>query len=92
VVTLIQESGSGGRGRRCDARCYQAKRPKCRCVCGGRNHGVGLAQAQANMREDWERAVPALRQINLLIEGRGGNESNREAHKGSGQQSSHRAP
>lgn len=30
----------------CDARCYDATRPDCTCVCRGVNHGVG-----------WERAA-----------------------------------
>jgi len=25
--------------RQCNARCYNAKHPKCRCICGGENHG-----------------------------------------------------
>jgi hypothetical protein len=38
-----------GRGRRCDARCYDGASPRdaCRCICGGRNHGVGLRRAAA---------------------------------------------
>ena len=27
---------------RCDATCYNAKGHKCRCVCGGINHGASL--------------------------------------------------
>ena len=34
--------------RRCDARCHKATKPRCRCICGGVNHGVGLDQARAN--------------------------------------------
>jgi len=29
----------------CDARCYNAKWFTCSCICGGKNHGVGLRQA-----------------------------------------------
>lgn len=31
---------------RCDARCYDAKSSpdKCRCICGGKNHGIGLSK------------------------------------------------
>ena len=36
---------------RCDERCYNAKHPKCECICGGRNHGVGLLQALQNNLE-----------------------------------------
>ena len=32
----------------CDARCHTAKGPKCKCICGGINHGVGLRQAIEN--------------------------------------------
>jgi len=35
----------GGKKRRCDARCYSAKRDKCRCICGGTHHGMGLDKA-----------------------------------------------
>ena len=37
--------------RRCDARCHNARKPRCRCICGGVNHGVGLDQARANTKE-----------------------------------------
>lgn len=49
-MTLITAGNSEGE-RRCDGRCYDAKGPHCDCVCGGRNHGVGLQQAQENTRE-----------------------------------------
>ncbi len=31
----------------CGARCYDAKSSpeKCICICGGKNHGVGLSKA-----------------------------------------------
>lgn len=45
-MTLIQV----GTRRRCDARCYDARHPKCDCVCGGANHGVGLDKAVHNTR------------------------------------------
>lgn len=38
-------------GRRCDEACYNAKRLGCHCICGGRNHGLGLEHALANQRE-----------------------------------------
>lgn len=44
---------------RCDARCYEAEGGECDCICGGRNHGVGLKRAVENnrelFREDLER-------------------------------------
>lgn len=33
---------------RCDARCYEAKGPTCKCICGGMNHGKGLDSAIRN--------------------------------------------
>lgn len=47
MSTIITQT-SGGRTRRCDAKCYNAKGRKCRCICGGLNHGVGLNQAAIN--------------------------------------------
>jgi len=29
----------------CDAACYDNDKPHCRCICNGRNHGVGLHHA-----------------------------------------------
>ncbi len=39
-------------GRRCDERCYDAKFRFCRCACGGKNHGRGLAHALREVRLD----------------------------------------
>ncbi|WP_242890889.1 hypothetical protein [Actinomadura litoris] len=43
---------------RCDLKCYGAHTEvaACECICGGMNHGVGLARAEANTRassNDW---------------------------------------
>ena len=32
----------------CDERCYDAKGMTCSCICGGKNHGMGLKQALIN--------------------------------------------
>ena len=34
-----------GRRQSCDETCYNAGDAHCRCVCGGRNHGVGIRRA-----------------------------------------------
>ncbi len=49
MTTLLEARKSDGTllGR-CDARCYDATSATCLCICGGRNHGVGLKQAAAN--------------------------------------------
>lgn len=48
MTTLMMERAAR---RRCDARCYQAKRSECVCVCGGLNHQAGFKQAMNNMRQ-----------------------------------------
>lgn len=51
--------------QRCDQRCYTSVTNRCKCLCGGRNHGKGLATARANansllpqMESDWNDAHP----------------------------------
>jgi hypothetical protein len=51
MATLIEVYNSYGCIGRCDARCYDAKEPECKCICGGVNHGVGLKRAIEFSRE-----------------------------------------
>ena len=51
MTTLISYQSAGGDQGRCDAKCYDAHEPDCDCICGGRNHGAGLAEAVGNTRE-----------------------------------------
>jgi len=56
MTTLIAVYNSEGCVGRCDAKCYDATGMDCQCVCGGENHGAGLAKAAANtaeMAESW---------------------------------------
>jgi len=48
MTTLISAHNGDGCIGRCDARCYNAKGERCRCICGGRNHGVGREKAANN--------------------------------------------
>jgi len=50
MATLIQLHNPFGPIGRCDARCYNATHPRCDCVCGRRNHGVGYKNALQNTR------------------------------------------
>lgn len=52
MPTIITATSGNGKTRRCDARCYNARGKKCTCICGGRNHGVGLNQA-ISQSADW---------------------------------------
>ena len=40
MVTVMTEETSGGVKRSCNARCHNAKKPKCKCICHGRYHGT----------------------------------------------------
>ena len=56
MATLIRVSSSDGCNRCCNAMCYNAKTPICKCICQGANHGVGLTRALDNCRlmaEEW---------------------------------------
>ena len=48
---MIAVYNSDGCIGRCDAKCHNATGPRCTCVCGGKNHGCALKQAQPN---SWE--------------------------------------
>ena len=41
MAVLMEEIHSDGSRRQCNARCHNAKKPKCRCICGGHFHGAG---------------------------------------------------
>jgi hypothetical protein len=50
-MTLIAVYTSEGCIGCCDAKCYNATEPACDCICGGANHGAGLAQAIDHTRQ-----------------------------------------
>ena len=62
MATLIAVYNSEGCQGRCDARCYEAISSECDCICGGRNHGVGLDQAANNTRELADRWIENYKQ------------------------------
>jgi len=47
---------------RCDAKCHDAEGTHCDCICGGANHGAGLAQAMANTREKFHEWIERWKQ------------------------------
>ncbi len=63
AILIEVRNGSRVVGR-CDAQCYNVAKPHCDCICGGINHGVGLAKAQAAtpaIAEDHIRQIAARR-------------------------------
>lgn len=67
MPALITAYRGGKAIGRCDATCYTARvvsADRCRCVCGGANHGVGLSQAFENthaLQGDWRVAYRKTR-------------------------------
>lgn len=57
MTTLIAQYNSDGCVGRCDAKCYDAKKPGCDCICGGMNHGAGAKTAAANTAELADRWI-----------------------------------
>jgi hypothetical protein len=55
LITAVDENGKVI--RKCDARCYNAKGEHCKCVCGGRNHGLGLDAARERILKEREAIV-----------------------------------
>jgi hypothetical protein len=51
MTTVLAVYNSEGCVGRCDARCHHAHGKSCTCICGGKNHGVGLEQAIQNNHE-----------------------------------------
>lgn len=41
MATLMSWHSSSGEQHRCDAKCHNAERPDCECMCGGAFHGAG---------------------------------------------------
>jgi hypothetical protein len=59
LIAVYTHDGDGGSRciGRCDAKCYTATEPACDCICGGANHGAGLASAIENTRQQTEAWV-----------------------------------
>jgi len=61
MTTLINSDKERGSHGRCDAKCYNAKGKKCKCICGAINHGKGLKRAAKKTLEEaaslWERGA-----------------------------------
>lgn len=62
-IVLLEKRLPSGRSRRCDYRCYNGQPDhKCRCICGGQFHGVGLDAARALT---WEHLDQVRQDIEL---------------------------
>lgn len=65
TLIIVRTPDGSPRGR-CDAKCYNAKGPKCTCICGGVNHGAGKNQAIDNTR-DHSRFLMDARKAGVVI-------------------------
>ncbi|MEU8378689.1 hypothetical protein [Streptosporangium sp. NPDC048865] len=62
MSTLLAIIWIGGRIKRCDARCYNARKGSdCDCVCEGLNHAVGREVAMILTRQQVEAWIAAAR-------------------------------
>jgi hypothetical protein len=57
-----------GDGRKCDEKCYNAKRIGCHCICGGHNHGLGLEHALKTAHDLQEAADEREEMLDLAEE------------------------
>jgi len=48
MTALLTLTTPDGVVRRCDKNCYDARTPRCTCICGGINHGQGFRTAVEN--------------------------------------------
>lgn len=51
-MSTILAIGTADGIRRCDARCHDATKLTCDCICGGRYHGRGLDNAGTQLVDD----------------------------------------
>jgi len=50
TVLMWEVNEKGNTIAQCDARCYNSRFPYKHCMCGGKNHAVGVAGAMTNVR------------------------------------------
>jgi len=69
MTTVIEARRSGGSliGR-CAEKCHTAKGKKCKCICGGKNHGVGLAKAIENRQYFWAKEDGDIKYVTRLFQ------------------------
>lgn len=56
MMFIIKAISHHGDVATCNEECYDAQGGNCSCICGGRNHGIGLRQALLAAQEN----VPAI--------------------------------
>ncbi|MEM2189623.1 MAG: hypothetical protein QXG35_09900 [Nitrososphaerota archaeon] len=64
---IVLHDGHDFEGERCDIRCLNAVHEKCRCRCGGRNHGylVKIKNLKLGQHVDylWLNHIPEIRRF-----------------------------
>jgi len=65
LTVLISQKSSGKRARTCSALCYNAKHPRCVCICGGANHSAGLQKAITNTEKMAETLIEQQYQVKI---------------------------
>lgn len=67
MTTVLSVHNSDGCVGWCDANCHDAKNPKCTCICGGVNHGVGLSKAVENIRAVYDTIIETLEEGQMAV-------------------------
>ena len=68
VIVLEARSSDASLIGTCSARCHTAKGARCKCICGGINHGAGLRQAIENIEQDRLTREPHAVYVTRLIQ------------------------
>ena len=63
MPTLLAMYNRHGEVGRCDSKCYKAKTTNCTCICGGINHGVGLAKAAFNIENHCQELIDSAKKF-----------------------------
>jgi len=67
MTTFLTAHNWSGHVGRCNAKCYNATKQKCTCICGGRNHGVGPQGAYENTTKITESEIKENYQVKTGI-------------------------
>ena len=67
MTVIITAYRIHGKVANCGESCYNASKGPCKCICGGRNHGVGLKRALLQNRVNGDAIRKALHDDYRLI-------------------------
>jgi len=60
MTTFMTWETTGGKKGRCDAKCHNAKKPACKCACGGLMHGAARGKTEAGLQDYKNRVADTI--------------------------------